>query len=152
MDIKDFFAPADAIVGLRVADKLGLLKELSSRAADRLALDSDRIVQAVLGREALGSTGMGGGLAIPHARIDGLQKPFGLLARTRRPIAFDAIDSQPVDLIFLLLLPANPQQDHLHALASVARALRDRKIAGELRRARDGQHAYRCLVGDPMRS
>jgi nitrogen PTS system EIIA component len=124
MDIKDFFAPADAIVGLRAVDKSRLLQELSNRAADRLALDSDRIVQAVLGREALGSTGMGSGVAIPHARIAGLHKPFGLFARTRRPIAFDSIDGQSVDLIFLLLLPANPEQEHLHALALVARLAR----------------------------
>jgi len=148
MDISDFFTPADAIVGLRAADKSRLLQELSNRAADRLVLDSDRIVQAVLGREALGSTGVGSGVAIPHARIAGLHKPFGLFARTRRPIAFDSIDGQPVDLIFLLLLPANPQQEHLHALALVARALRDRKIAGELRRARDGKQAHRCLIAN----
>jgi nitrogen PTS system EIIA component len=149
MDIRDFFAPPDAIIGLRSADKSKLLQELSNRAADRLALDSGRIVQTVLGREALGSTGMGSGVAIPHARIAGLHQPFGLFARTRRPIAFDSIDGQPVDLIFLLLLPANPEQEHLHALASVARALRDRKIVGELRRARDSKQAHRCLIGDP---
>jgi len=151
MEIKDFLAPSDAIVGMRAVDKLALLNELSGRAADRLAFDGGYIAKAVLGREELGSTGMGGGVAIPHARIAGLQKLFGLLACTKRAVAFDASDSQPVDLVFLLLLPANPEPDHLHALASVARALRDPEIVGKLRRARNGPQAYQCLVRDPVR-
>ena len=148
MDIKDFLRPADVIIGLRAADKAALLQDLSGRAAASLGLDADPIAQAVLGREALGSTGMGGGVAIPHARIAGLKKPFGILACARKPIAFDAIDGQPVDVFFVLLLPANPEPDHLHALASVARVLRDPTLVSKLRNARDSTQAYRCLVAD----
>ena len=96
----------------------------------------------------LGSTGLGGGVAIPHACFAELKQPFGMLARLRKgAIAFDAIDGQPVNIVFLLLLPADPDPEHLHALASVARAMRDSKIARTLRGARDGAQAYQCLVG-----
>ena len=136
------------IVGLRVPDKARLLRDLSGRAAASLELDADRIAHAVLGREELGSTGMGGGIAIPHARLAELKMPFGILACTKRPIAFDAIDGDPVDVIFMLLLPANPDPEHLHALASVARVLRDPTLVRKLRSARDSAQAYRCLVAD----
>ena len=147
MEIKDFLVPADVIVGLRVPDKARLLRELAERAAASLKLDADRIANAVLSREELGSTGMGGGIAIPHARLAELKLPFGILACTKRPIAFDAVDGAPVDVIFMLLLPADPDPEHLHALASVARAMRDSKIVRTLRGARDGAQAYQCLVG-----
>jgi nitrogen PTS system EIIA component len=146
MDIKGFLQPADAFIGLRAIDKAGLLQDLSGRAAASLGLDAGRIAQAVLGREELGSTGVGGGVAIPHARVAELWKPFGLFARTKKPIAFDAIDGQPVDLIFLLLLPANPEPEHLQALASVARVLRNPELVRKLRSARAGAQAYQCII------
>lgn len=152
MDIKNFLRPADVITGLRVADKTGLLKDLSGRAAASVGLDAAGIAQAVLGREQLGSTGMGGGVAIPHARISGLKRPFGILACIKRPIAFDAIDGKPVDVFFVLLLPADADPDHLHALASVARVLRDPALVRKLRKAPDSVQAYRCLVGEPNMS
>ena len=118
MDIKDFLIPADAMVDLRAPDKARFLQDLAERAAASLELDADRIAKAILAREELGSTGMGGGVAIPHARLPDLKMPFGILACTKRPIAFDAIDGAPVDVIFFLLLPADPAPEHLHALAS----------------------------------
>jgi len=90
---------------------------------------------------------MGGGVAIPHARIGAVKKPFGILACTKRSVAFEAIDSQPVDVVFLLLLPAEPDPEHLRSLASVARALRDPDVVRRLRRARDSAEAYSCLAG-----
>src|SRR5262245_60864655 len=149
MDIKDFLRPADVITGLRVADKTELLKDLSGRAAASVGLDAAGIAQAVLGREQLGSTGMGGGVAIPHARITGLKRPFGILACIKRPIAFDA---RPGDGVFVLLRPADADPDHLHALASVARVLRDPALVRKLRKAPDSVQAYRCLVGEPNMS
>jgi Phosphoenolpyruvate-dependent sugar phosphotransferase system, EIIA 2 len=85
----------------------------------------ERIAAEILKREELGSTGTGGGVAIPHARIQELNEPFGIFARLNRPIDFQAIDTRPVDLVFLLLLPGDPVGEQLKALATVARKLRD---------------------------
>ena len=117
-----------------------------------LKLDADRIANAVAAEKRLGSTGTGGGIAIPHARLAESKMPFGILACTKRPIAFDAVDGAPVDVISTPLLPADPDPEHLHALASVARALRDSEIARTLRGARDGAQAYQCLVGTQSKS
>jgi PTS system nitrogen regulatory IIA component len=147
MDIRDFLVANDVLIGLRVPDKTRLLQELSARAAASLGIDSDRVSEALFAREALGSTGVGGGVAIPHARIAAVTRPFGILACSKRPVAFEAIDNQPVDIVFLLLLPAEPDPEHLRSLASVARALRDPELVQRLRRARDSTEAYSCLVG-----
>jgi nitrogen PTS system EIIA component len=146
MNIKDFLSPTDALVDLRAPDKLRLLQDLSVRAAASLELDAERISKAILAREELGSTGMGGGVAIPHARIPDLKKPFGILACLKRPIGFDAIDAHAVDVVFLLLLPSDASPEHLRALATVARALRNPDLVAKLRRARDGPEAYRCFA------
>jgi nitrogen PTS system EIIA component len=112
-----------------------LLEDLARRAAATLKLAAGAISAELLKREELGSTGTGGGVAIPHARIRGLNKSFGILARLNKPIDFDAIDSRPVDLVFLLLIPANPEGEQLKALASVARKLRDAASLRSLRSA-----------------
>ena len=92
MDIKDFLAPSDVLVGIRTSDKSPLLEDLSRRAASALKIDADKITADILKREELGSTGMGDGVAIPHARIADVKKPFGLLARLKSAIEFDSID------------------------------------------------------------
>jgi PTS system nitrogen regulatory IIA component len=106
MVIRDFLSPSDALIAVRASDKRRLLQDLASRAAAALDLPADRIGSELLRREELGSTGTGGGIAIPHARMSGIKKPFGMLVRLKQPIAFDAIDDQPVEIVFLLLLPA----------------------------------------------
>jgi PTS system nitrogen regulatory IIA component len=146
MDIKEFLSPSDALVDVRAPDKARLLQELARRAATALNLPIDRISSALLKREELGSTGTGGGIAIPHARIPDLNKPFGILARLKQPIDFDAIDGQPVDLLFLLLLPVASDKEQLNALASVARILRNSKSARNLRQARDSTSLFRAVV------
>jgi nitrogen PTS system EIIA component len=113
MDIKEFLSPTDILVDVRASDKTRLLQELARRAAAALNLPAERISMEILKREELGSTGTGGGVAIPHARIHGLNRSFGILARLNRPIDFDAIDRRPVDLVFLLLLPDNPVSEQL---------------------------------------
>jgi PTS system nitrogen regulatory IIA component len=145
MKIEEFLAPEDVIVGVSAADKERLLTDLSARAAARLAREPSEIAQEVLRREALGSTGMGGGIAIPHARLAHLDKPFGLLARLKRPLDFDAVDSGAVDLVFLLLQPAAAQSD-LNALAAVARALRDAERLEKLRAAATSADLYRAIA------
>jgi PTS system nitrogen regulatory IIA component len=148
MDIKEFLSPGNAQVDLAVSDKACLLKELADRAASSLSLRADRILSELLKREKLGSTGTGGGIAIRHARIPGLDKPFGILVRLKEPIDFDAIDSQPVDLLFLLLLPVTSDKEQLNALASVARILGNSNSARDLRRARDSEGLFRAIVMD----
>jgi PTS system nitrogen regulatory IIA component len=135
MDIKEFLAPSDTLVDVRAADKTRLLQELALRAAAALELPAERICTEILKREELGSTGTGGGVAIPHARIQGLKRSFGILARLNKSIDFEAIDGRPVDLVFLLLLPANPVGEQVKALAAVARRLRDPACLRDLRSA-----------------
>ncbi|HMA74491.1 MAG TPA: PTS sugar transporter subunit IIA [Xanthobacteraceae bacterium] len=151
MEIKDFLSPTDALINMRVSDKTRLLHELAARAAASLNLAADRISVELLKREHLGSTGTGGGVAIPHARIPDLKKPFGILVRLRNPIDFEAIDGKPVDVIFLLLLPAQSQGDSLNALASIARRLRDPESLQRLRSAADAAGLYSAMLTEPRR-
>jgi PTS system nitrogen regulatory IIA component len=146
MDIKDFLTPSDVLVGIRTSDKTRLLEDLCRRAASILKIDADKIRADILKREELGSTGLGGGVAIPHARIADIKKPFGLLARLKSAIEFDAIDRQPVDLVFLLLLPTAPAGEQLNALALVARTLRDADTARNARRATDPSGLYAAMA------
>src|SRR5512139_3031350 len=142
MDIKDFLASSDVLVGIRTSDKTKLLEDLCRRAASVLNIDADKITADILKREKLGSTGVGGGVAIPHARIADVKKPFGIFARLKSAIEFDAIDRQPVDLVFLLLLPTTPAAEQLNALALVARRLRDAETTRNARRPTDPPGLY----------
>jgi PTS system nitrogen regulatory IIA component len=146
MDIADFLAPANVVTDLRVSDKVRLLHELSDRAAVGLSLDAGLIADALIKREQLGSTGLGDGMAIPHARLAAVRKPFGILARLKKPIDFDAIDGQPVDLVFLLLLPAATTGEPLNALACVSRRLREPGTLRALRTAADGNVLFRMMT------
>jgi PTS system nitrogen regulatory IIA component len=148
MDIRDFLSPSHVRLDVRAADKAGLLKELANLAAKALNVGADRISTELFKREDLGSTGTGGGVAVPHARMPEVKAPFGLLLRLDRAISFDAIDGQPVDIVFLLLLPAAPTGHQLTALASVARKLRDPKALRSLRRASDAGELYDFMMQD----
>ena len=106
----------------------------------------DQVAPHLFKREEFGSTGIGGGVAIPHARLPDLKRPYGLLAKLRPPIEFDAIDGQAVDIVFLLLLPANTENGQLGALALVARTLRPLEVLGRLRRAEDASELYSAIV------
>jgi len=147
MEIKEFLLPTDTLIKPHGADKTRLLQELAARAASALNLDAKLISMELLKRENLGSTGTGGGVAIPHARIAALKQPFGTLVRLKHAIDFDAIDGQPVDIVFLLLLPQS-QGDPLNALASVARKLRDPESVQRLRNAADDAELYRAIQLD----
>jgi len=146
MQISDFLSPSDVLVNVRATDKEQLLQELAAKATANVNIPADRIASELLKREGLGSTGMGGGVAIPHARFPEMKKPFGLLARLKPPIKFDAIDGQPVDLIFVLLLPAAAEGEQLGALACVARKLRAADDVAKLRRARNQFELYAALT------
>jgi nitrogen PTS system EIIA component len=146
MNIKTFLSPADVIIGVEARDKSTLLKSLSTRAADALDLAADDVTNQIERRDELGSTGIGGGVCIPHARLREVKKPFGLLARLREPIDFEAIDGQPIDIVFLLLLPAAFQLEQLNALAAVARKLRDPEVLRKLREAPSATALYDAVA------
>ena len=124
-------------------DKPRLLRELADRAAAALDLDGSTLAAALVHREELGSTGLGGGVAIPHTRISGIQKPFSVLAILHPAIPFDAIDDQPVDVVFLLVAPDNGEA--LKTLAGISRILRDPSILERLRHAQSAEAAFDAL-------
>lgn len=146
MKITDFVTARDMVVDLRTSGKTRVLADLSKHAARETSLLAETVLAALTHRENLGSTGMGEGIAIPHARLAEITRPFGLLARLRQAIPFDAVDAQPVDLVFLLLLPTGTHGEHLNALACAARRLRDPAVTRELRRARDAAAMYAALT------
>lgn len=148
MAVADFLSPVDALARVDAADKSSLLNDLCRRSASRLGLDGDAIVAEILKREALGSTGIGYGVAIPHARVLARGVPFGMLAQLQRPIEYDAVDGEPVDLVFLLLLPDASAGTQLNALASVARKLRNAESAARLRRATDSAELHRLMIAE----
>src|SRR5262245_8235202 len=142
MKIKEFLAEADVVIDQRAVDKFGLLQDLAGRAAAALKLPPDRVALEIAKRDELGSTGIGGGVSLPHARFREVKRPFGLLVRLKQPINFDAIDAEPVDIVFLLILPALSQLDQLNALAAAARKLRDREVLRRLRSAKSATELY----------
>ena len=146
MEIYELLTPAGVVANLRVANKRQALQELARRAAALTEQDEHKIFEALLEREQLGSTGIGGGTAVPHGRFANLAKPVALFARLEKPIDFDAIDSQPIDLIFLLLTPAEASADHLKALARISRLLRDRAMCAKLRGTDDADAIYALLT------
>lgn len=140
--VEGILSPDDVVHALRTEGKRACLNDLSRRAARALELDASAILTALLKREDLGSTGVGDGIALPHARLDGFRRPFGLLTSLHRPVDFDAVDDRPVDLVFLLLLPMDAHGAQLNALACVARRLRDPNVAAAMRGARDAAALY----------
>ena len=149
MKISDLLSAANVMVDVRAADKSQLLRDLAQVAAAALRTPAELIATELTKREQLGSTGMGGGIAIPHARFAALAKPFGILARLRQPIDFDAIDGQRVDLVFVLLLPASPEGEQLGALACVARQLRLPSVIDRLRRLKQPAELYTAIIDSP---
>ena len=121
------------MANLRAANKKQVLQELARKAATLTGHKEETIYEVLAERERLGTTGIGHGIAIPHGKLPGLDHVYGVFARLERPVDFDAIDDQPVDLIFLLLAPANSGADHLKALAKVSRLLRDRRLCEKVR-------------------
>ncbi|MBZ0140219.1 MAG: PTS IIA-like nitrogen regulatory protein PtsN [Pseudorhodoplanes sp.] len=146
MPLIDFVTPSAVIPALKVNGKKQAIQELAARAAALCGQNERVIFETLLQREKLGSTGIGHGIAIPHGKLPKLERLFGLFARLERPIDFESLDGQPVDLIFLLLAPEGAGADHLKALAQVARLLRDPDIAHKLRESRDSEALYAVLT------
>ena len=146
MPLADLVAPNAILPALKVNGKKQALQELAAKAADLSGQNERAVFEILLQREKLGSTGVGNGIAIPHGKLPKLNKLFGLFARLDRPVDFESLDGQPVDLIFLLLAPEGAGADHLKALARVARLLRDSEIARKLRDSRDAEAIYAVLA------
>jgi PTS system nitrogen regulatory IIA component len=152
MTLTDLIGRNAIVPALKVNGKKQALQELAARAAELTGQNERAIFEILLQREKLGSTGVGNGVAIPHGKLPKLGRLFGLFARLERGIDFEALDAQPVDLIFLLLAPEAAGADHLKALARVARLLRDAEIARRLRESRDADALYAVLSLPPASS
>lgn len=146
MEIADLLSPDAVVAHLKAANKKQVLQEMAHRSGQLTRLPERRIFETLLEREKLGSTGMGQGIAIPHGRVPGIQKMTGLFAQLDHPIDFDAMDDQPVDLVFLLLAPEDAGADHLKALARVSRLLRNQAVCEKLRGAPQAATLYALLT------
>ncbi|HEX8535459.1 MAG TPA: PTS sugar transporter subunit IIA [Allosphingosinicella sp.] len=146
-DLSDLITVDRIDATLSVANKKALFQQLGLAASRRTGLETRDIVAALSERERLGSTGFGGGTAIPHGKIEGLPAVFGYFARLNSPIEFHSVDNLPVDLVFLLLSPPDAGADHLKALARVSRMLRDRQTVAKLRGARSRDAIFALLSG-----
>ncbi len=147
MDLSTLLTPTRCLVDQRFATKAQCLDALSRLAAAALGLEPALIAEALHHREALGSTGLGNGIALPHARLAPVEQPFCLLVRLHEPLGFDAVDEKPVDLVCLVLLPAAPASEQLHVLSCVAKRLRDAPALAAMRRAREPRTLFAAAAG-----
>ena len=146
MDISDLILPESVIANLRVTSKKQALQELAKKAAELTGQPERALFEVLMERERLGTTGVGHGIGIPHGKLPELDRLYGLFARLESPIDFDAIDEQPVDLIFVLLAPETAGADHLKALARVSRLFRDRAVCEKLRGTDSAEAIYALLT------
>jgi PTS system nitrogen regulatory IIA component len=146
MLLSDFISSDSVVASLKAKTKKQLLQDLSARAARLTGLQERDIFDVLLQRERLGSTGLGHGIAIPHGKIAGLKRIVGIFARLAEPVDFDAVDGQPVDIVFLLLAPEGAGADHLKALARISRLLREGSAVDKLRASRDAAALYAVLT------
>ncbi|WP_417517676.1 PTS IIA-like nitrogen regulatory protein PtsN [Minwuia sp.] len=147
MEITDILDPKGVVIDLKAGSKKQVLQALARHAATATGLHERLIFDTLLERERLGTTGVGDGVAIPHGRIGEIEKISGLFVRLKEPIDFDAVDGQPVDLLFLLLAPAQAGADHLKALSKISRLLRDRSNCEKLRGAQSADAVYALISG-----
>ena len=149
MDIADLITPAAVIPNLRATSKKQALQDLAKKAAELTGQNERAVFDVLLERERLGTTGVGNGIAIPHGKLSSLGRLYGVFARLEKPIHFESIDEQPVDLIFLLLAPETAGADHLKALARVSRLLRDKGVCEKLRGTDNADGLFALLTESP---
>lgn len=150
-DLSEILSVGAIDAGLAVANKKALIQQLGAAAARLTGKPAKEVVASLNAREKVSSTGFGAGTAIPHAKIEGLERVFGYFARLAQPVDFQAIDGLPVDLVFLLLSPPDAGADHLKALATVSRVFRDRQVLAKLRGARSKDALFALLAGAEAR-
>ena len=146
MDIADLLSSGGIVLRGGVSSKRQALHTVAEAASVALGIDEDRALDALLEREALGSTGLGSGVAVPHARIKGLEQVCAVFVRLDTPVAYESLDDRPVDLLFALLVPADQTKTHLHTLSLVAKRLADKTICRRLRAAQSDQELYQIIT------
>jgi PTS system nitrogen regulatory IIA component len=149
MDLSDLVQVPAIMPALRANSKKQLLQLLAERAASVTGLPEREVFDTILQRERLGSTGVGNGIAIPHGKLPGVKSITGVFARLDQPVDFEALDDQPVDLVFLLLAPEGAGADHLKALSRIARVLRDHDTVAKIRGTRDAAAIHTLLASAP---
>ena len=153
MELSELLAGPQAVFNaLRAGNKKQVLQELSARAASLANVHERQVFEVLLERERLGSTGIGGGVAIPHGKLASLSRLHGVFARLSVAVDFEAIDERPVDLVFLLLAPEQAGADHLKALARISRLLRDRHVVEKLRATESADALYALLIEPASKS
>lgn len=152
MDLSDLIEASAIMPALKANSKKQLLQLLSEKAAAVTGLPEREVFDTILQRERLGSTGVGNGIAIPHGKLPGITKIIGIFARLETPVDFEALDDQPVDLVFLLLAPEGAGADHLKALSRIARALRDNDTVTKIRGTNDATAIHTVLSQAPASS
>jgi PTS system nitrogen regulatory IIA component len=148
MDIDDLLGSDGIVLRSGASSKREALRVIADAAAQSLNLDEGKVLDALLEREALGSTGLGNGVAIPHARVEGLTRICGVFVRMDTPVAYGAVDDRPVDLLFALFAPPRDGAEHLRALAAVSRALRSPELREKLRQAHTIDAIHALFVRD----
>jgi nitrogen PTS system EIIA component len=146
MNLAEIIDARAVLPHLKAHGKKQLLQELAQAMAGIVAVDHRIIFETLLTREKLGSTGLGQGIAIPHGRLPGINRVYGLFARLSAPVAYDSVDGEPVDLIFVLLSPAQAGADHLKALARISRLLREPDTIKKLRGTDRAEGLYAILT------
>lgn len=150
-DLSDLIAPELVLTGVAAANKRALLQQVAAAAAATLGVNALQLGDALIAREKLGSTGFGAGVAIPHARVAGLDRITGVVARTAKPIDYDAVDGAPVDIVFALFSPPDAGAEHLKALSRVSHTLRDQGLLAKLRGAGSRDAIWALLNADEAR-
>ena len=149
MDLSDLIEVPSIMPALKANSKKQLLQLLSERASTITGIPEREVFDTILQRERLGSTGVGNGIAIPHGKLAGVKRITGVFARLDLPVDFEALDDQPVDLVFLLLAPEGAGADHLKALSRIARVLRDTDTVAKIRGTKDAAAIHAFLSSTP---
>jgi PTS system nitrogen regulatory IIA component len=144
--VAKIFSAEDVMLDLDVKSKLALFEAVGKLWEDHHVIDAARVVKSLLEREQLGSTGLGQGVAIPHARIKGLTEPIAIFVRTKEPLAFDSPDTVPVSLFFVFLVPSNANEQHLQMLSEIVEMLADNKFREHLKSCKKPHHIHEIFV------
>ena len=147
MTLEALLSPRLSLCNLAGSSKKKLLLNIAQAIAEQYPeLDADTVFNQLIARERLGSTGIGEGVAIPHCRLPGCKQPIGVLCTTEPAVDFDAVDRQPVDLLFALLVPEDAEQEHLETLAEIAALFSDSRVRAKLRQAQTGDELYALAI------
>ncbi len=148
MNLADIILPEHTFIGVSVSTKWRALQNMAEKAGKAFGVEEQVIIRALETRENLGSTGIGNGIAVPHASIPGMTSPRGLLVRFAQPLDFEAIDDVPTDIAFMLLFGENNRGEYLNVLAAIARRLQSEGVLASMRKARSADELYSDFIAD----